>query len=447
MSRLVLSKSKVADFGFANNFTPGTQLNTWCGSPPYAAPELFQGKEYAGPEVDVWSLGVVLYVLICGSLPFDGSTLPKLRARVIAGKFKVPFYMSPDCERLVKRMLTLDPLKRATLQQVMDDKWYVEGYENEAAPAHPSGLVLTPAQHDEILKELENIGMDPERAAQSVKDGSYDSHAATYYLIADKRFRVKPATNSNPPFKEQPAHKRAATTQPAALAAAPAKKNSSPLDEEEGKDTKKVDSSSTTAARGQPKARRATVGVSGPSSDQLRNEINAAPTKSKEALPSPRVPVAAPRQGSARKATSPSGLEQKHPQSATIPPAQPTALPPISRRLTVTSEDVSAPISLSDAKKQIQGDAARFTVSLATTTMRDPLEVHADLLKILKSEGIKHTTSPVITCKVDALEFELKVVKMPNLAVYCLRFKRLSGSSWDYKEVLSNLISKLNLQE
>ncbi|KAJ1339616.1 serine/threonine-protein kinase SIK3 [Batrachochytrium salamandrivorans] len=54
---------KVADFGFSNQFAPGQRLNTWCGSPPYAAPELFQGKEYSGPEVDVWSMGVVLYVL------------------------------------------------------------------------------------------------------------------------------------------------------------------------------------------------------------------------------------------------------------------------------------------------------------------------------------------------------------------------------------------------
>ncbi|XP_016086325.1 MAP/microtubule affinity-regulating kinase 3-like [Sinocyclocheilus grahami] len=115
---------KIADFGFSNEFTIGNKLDTFCGSPPYAAPELFQGKKYDGPEVDVWSLGVILYTLVSGSLPFDGQNLKELRERVLRGKYRIPFYMSTDCENLLKRFLVLNPVKRGTLEvRNYKDSW------------------------------------------------------------------------------------------------------------------------------------------------------------------------------------------------------------------------------------------------------------------------------------------------------------------------------------
>ncbi|VDN12942.1 unnamed protein product [Dibothriocephalus latus] len=106
---------KLADFGFSNNFYTNKKLNTFCGSPPYAAPELFLGRKYTGPEVDVWSLGVILYTIVSGYLPFDAQNLRELRERVLRGKYRIPFYMSTDCEMLLKKMLVLNPEKRCSL--------------------------------------------------------------------------------------------------------------------------------------------------------------------------------------------------------------------------------------------------------------------------------------------------------------------------------------------
>lgn len=114
---------KLVDFGFANYFDLTNPLKTFCGSPPYAAPEIFVGKKYYGPEIDIWSLGVILYVLVSASLPFDSENLQRLKSLVLSCKYRVPYYLSQDCENLIKNLLVINPTKRFKIQQIKAHKW------------------------------------------------------------------------------------------------------------------------------------------------------------------------------------------------------------------------------------------------------------------------------------------------------------------------------------
>ncbi|XP_041669050.1 MAP/microtubule affinity-regulating kinase 3a isoform X12 [Cheilinus undulatus] len=186
---------KIADFGFSNEFTLGNKLDTFCGSPPYAAPELFQGKKYDGPEVDVWSLGVILYTLVSGSLPFDGQNLKELRERVLRGKYRIPFYMSTDCENLLKRFLVLNPAKRGTLEQIMKDRWINTGFEeDELKPYTEPELDITDQKRIDVMV---GMGYNLEEIQESLAKMKYDEITATYLLLGRKASELEPSESAS----------------------------------------------------------------------------------------------------------------------------------------------------------------------------------------------------------------------------------------------------------
>ncbi|XP_076407550.1 MAP/microtubule affinity-regulating kinase 3 isoform X3 [Peromyscus maniculatus bairdii] len=186
---------KIADFGFSNEFTVGSKLDTFCGSPPYAAPELFQGKKYDGPEVDVWSLGVILYTLVSGSLPFDGQNLKELRERVLRGKYRIPFYMSTDCENLLKRFLVLNPVKRGTLEQIMKDRWINSGHEeDELKPFVEPELDISDQKRIDIMV---GMGYSQEEIQESLSKMKYDEITATYLLLGRKSSELDASDSSS----------------------------------------------------------------------------------------------------------------------------------------------------------------------------------------------------------------------------------------------------------
>uniref|UniRef100_A0AAY4ECD4 non-specific serine/threonine protein kinase n=1 Tax=Denticeps clupeoides TaxID=299321 RepID=A0AAY4ECD4_9TELE len=218
------SNIKIADFGFSNEFTLGNKLDTFCGSPPYAAPELFQGKKYDGPEVDIWSLGVILYTLVSGSLPFDGQNLKELRERVLRGKYRVPFYMSTDCEGILRKFLVLNPAKRCTLEQIMKDKWMNAGYEGDELKPH-----IEPEEDYNDASRIEvmvGMGYSRDEIKDALTTQKYNEVTATYLLLGKKELdssesrsasslslaRVRPSTITNASTSSHSKTQRSAST-------------------------------------------------------------------------------------------------------------------------------------------------------------------------------------------------------------------------------------------
>lgn len=181
---------QLADFGFSNTFVEGVTLKTFCGSPPYAAPEVFQGLEYDGPRADIWSLGVVLYVLVCGALPFDGATLHDLRSVVISGKFRIPFFMSQECEHLLRHMLVVEPERRFALKQISKHRWLTR-YNlinlSELNDRLTASSVDSVNLNTVVINHMLQIpGLTADLVAQSVHEARFDHIYAIYHLLCDK---------------------------------------------------------------------------------------------------------------------------------------------------------------------------------------------------------------------------------------------------------------------
>lgn len=142
---------KIIDFGLSNLYDPSSTLSTFCGSLYFAAPELLNAKVYIGPEVDVWSFGVVLYVLVCGKVPFDDQSMPALHAKIKRGLVEYPVWLSAECKHLLSRMLVTNPAVRASLTEVLEHPWMTRGF---SGPPESHMVHRDPLRPDDLDKQV-----------------------------------------------------------------------------------------------------------------------------------------------------------------------------------------------------------------------------------------------------------------------------------------------------
>ncbi|KLO17900.1 Pkinase-domain-containing protein [Schizopora paradoxa] len=115
---------KLGDFGFTREFEKGSFLDTYCGTTGYAAPEMLMAKKYLGPEVDLWSLGIIFYCLLTGTLPFDDDDESRMREKIIIGDFDIPEWLSSDARDLIRNILQYEPSHRLNISQILAHPWF-----------------------------------------------------------------------------------------------------------------------------------------------------------------------------------------------------------------------------------------------------------------------------------------------------------------------------------
>ncbi|XP_061191503.1 5'-AMP-activated protein kinase catalytic subunit alpha-2-like isoform X10 [Saccostrea echinata] len=178
---------KIADFGLSNMMHDGEFLRTSCGSPNYAAPEVISGKLYAGPEVDIWSCGVILYALLCGTLPFDDEHVPTLFRKIKSGIFAVPDYLNKEVVSLLCMMLQVDPLKRATISQIREHEWFQKDLPSYLFPS-PQDQDASIVEMDVIREICEKFGVTEYEVQRALlSNDPHDQLNIAYHLIVDNR--------------------------------------------------------------------------------------------------------------------------------------------------------------------------------------------------------------------------------------------------------------------
>uniref|UniRef100_A0A1Q3F0B1 SNF-related serine/threonine-protein kinase n=1 Tax=Culex tarsalis TaxID=7177 RepID=A0A1Q3F0B1_CULTA len=184
---------KLTDFGFSNKFCPGQKLETSCGSLAYSAPEILLGDSYDAPAVDVWSLGVILFMLVCGHPPFQEANDSETLTMIMDCKYTMPDHVSEGCRRLIGTMLVREPENRATLQQIAQDPWLLEGSTEEIPEYLPlvSREQVSEEDHALILQKMVNGKIaTKEEILEALDRNEYNHITATYFLLAERKLRA-----------------------------------------------------------------------------------------------------------------------------------------------------------------------------------------------------------------------------------------------------------------
>lgn len=169
----------------------GNLLSTSCGSPNSAAPEIINGDHYVGPEVDVWSCGVMLYAMLCGALPFDEESIPALYSKIRTGRYRTPSHVSSLARNLIERMLTVDPLQRITLPEIHNHPWFRTNLPQYLMSFEDNDLKMSPHLDLDIVQRVSDVighGISPAAVVSAISSKFPQTRAVRDICVTFKFF-------------------------------------------------------------------------------------------------------------------------------------------------------------------------------------------------------------------------------------------------------------------
>lgn len=445
---------KLIDFGLvAHPSHIGDPLHTCCGSPAYAAPELITGNPYLGTEADVWSLGVLLYALLCGFLPFDDDNTAYLYRLIQRGKYEIPAWLSAGSVEILGQMLQTNPKRRVTIQQLLSHPWVCQSYGVPVAWKSVYNDSMDP-DADCIAEMAFRASISRQLIAEQVKQWKYDQQTATYLLLLKmkrngKTPRLKVLTPLKSPTGGRP-------LRPPNIILPP----NLPYDSFFSRDSlpditmELADNASPIMLRKKTpvdKVKRLEVGSGPVRSHSIDMSIdtfiaNAArqQTEQDRKKASTLPPLSHDLRGRARSVDT--ELDRLA-ESPSTPPATPISSRSGRRGLFRKLKDKLATSSPSQPRK------LKGLYDVSSTSTHSAEHVLSELERVVRERNIPYRTKGFfirckfvhpITKKVD-LAFDLEVCLLPRMDLVGVRRKRVKGDTWAYKKMCEELLAAAQL--
>jgi len=375
---------KLIDLGFANNYKQSQLLETYCGSPNYAAPEMISGQKYNGPEVDVWSLGIILYALVCGYLPFEDKNIRKLCQKIVSGEYVAPTEVSQDCRDIISRLLEVQPSKRAKLDEIFSHKWVKSGYLKPVDSYVPMRNPIDLSNLDEsVLARLGQFGFKKDEILKNLGEKSINPIVSTYHLIKELMERNK----ANKPGS-------------------------------------KISHYTYNSPEDIPALRSNLISMSMP------NIANSGPsnisTHSNQFLECPPAETQAPRKFSAT-IPKPPAVSISVRRGSEIPSISPTDIGrPERASLTVAEVCKQSP------PRMVSG----WFVTYSTTSSKEPEELMTEVKKSLDKHKIEYLRDGWLCgCSTENVKLTVEIVLVSRMGLCGMILKRLKGTTTEYREV------------